>query len=382
MRKKAKFLTYEEQLDLLRDHGLEITNNKIGQELLQSRGYYNLINRYKNDLYENGSHTYPPYTTLEDIFRYQRMEEDFRNILFRFTLDLERRLKENMSYAIAKNIGINPKKYLNPRYFNTRHAAKTEKILGEFTYILKNTKSNPTKYYREKYDVVPPWILLNNAMFGETRMLWGILASKLKKQVLLAMLPINKFENNQDDNWNEYVYFHFSRSLDKELTLAIKNNDQEKQDILFSKNEDRVLSLLIELFSTMIRSINDFRNALAHGDRILHFRSRYNLRLAQINMLLESKISKSTFLKDNLGNGLFAILLVLVFLLDKYDVEFLLRQLSNWQYQNTRSEKDKKTYNLLIKNFNLPQKFIKKLNNIHEEIHYISKHHSKYDDYY
>lgn len=68
MKKKVKFLTYQQQLDNLRDHGLIVTNDRIGTELLQSRGYYNLINRYKEDLYRKGQKEYPIQTTLEDLY--------------------------------------------------------------------------------------------------------------------------------------------------------------------------------------------------------------------------------------------------------------------------------------------------------------------------
>ena len=74
MKKKVKFLTYQQQLDNLRDHGLIVTNDRIGTELLQSRGYYNLINRYKEDLYRKGQKEYPIQTTLEDLYKYHRIE--------------------------------------------------------------------------------------------------------------------------------------------------------------------------------------------------------------------------------------------------------------------------------------------------------------------
>lgn len=392
MKKKAKFLTYQQQLDHLRDHGLIITNDRIGIELLKSRGYYNLINRYKKDLYRKGKHEYPIQTTLEDLYKYHRIEDDFRDILFRFTLNVEQRLKENMSYALSSNFGINPKDYLNPHNYNLRHARKTENILYQFEKIMQKSRSTPLLYSKENYDVIPPWILLNAAMLGETRMLFGIFPHELKVYVVKSMLPLliqdyRSRPGNLKDEWEEYIFEKTFDDLNKKVDL---DNDSESIIEPIAKQlENKFINTLIELFSTMIRSINDFRNALAHGDRIVHFQSRYNLKYNQINSILDDYFTKRQFNKQKLGNGLYGILLILLFLLDKYDALLLIKKLKDWQYHNTQTYDDKKAFNLFIKNCNLPSKFTKELNGIYKSIYDynvpdLRKHtfwSSKYDDY-
>lgn len=390
-KKKAKFLTYQQQLDHLRDHGLIITNDRIGIELLKSRGYYNLINRYKKDLYRKNKHEYPTQTTLEDLYKYHRIEDDFRDILFRFTLNVEQCLKESMSYTISENLGIDPKNYLNPHNYNSRHAKRTENILYAFEKIINKPRTEPMRYYKKNYDVIPPWILLNDAMLGETRMLFGILPYKMKTYVVKTMFPFlnqnyGSRPDNYDDEWNEYLFYQIEGKLEEKVD--IENDDPALVDRVSKQLENSFINELIELFSTTIRSINDFRNALAHGDRIVHFQSRYNLKFNQVNLIVKDYFTKNNFNKKKLGNGIYGILLILLFLLDKYDALLLIQKLKDWQYRNTRTYNDKKAFNLFIKNCNLPPNFTKEINEIYQSIYnyYIPKRRgifgsSKYDDY-
>ncbi|MCZ3847151.1 Abi family protein [Lactobacillus crispatus] len=392
MKKKVKFLTYQQQLDLLRDHGLIITNDRIGIELLKSRGYYNLVNRYKQDLYRKGKHEYPIQTTLEDLYKYHRMEDDLRDILFRFTLNIEQRLKENMSYALASNFGVDPKNCLNPHNFNSRHARKTENILYQFETIIEKPRSQPLKYYKENYDVIPPWILLNDAMFGETRMLFSIFPRKLKMYVIKSMLPIlsqdygSRPTAHLQDQWDEYVFDNIRAELEKKVDL--EHDTDSVIDKATAQLENEFNNKLIELFSTMIRSINDFRNSLAHGDRLIHFKSRYNLKYNQAQLVIDDYFTKNQFNNKKLGNGIYGILLILLLLLDKYDDTLLTQQLKDWKSRNIRTYNDKKTFSLFTKNCNLPFNFPREIDEIRKEVfdYFVlgSKGifgSSKYDDY-
>lgn len=89
--------------------------------MLKSRGYYNLVNRYKSILYEKISNIYKINSSLVEMYLYSRMEDDLKNILFRFTINLEQEIKENISYIMSLELGIDPKDYLNPKKYRSRH---------------------------------------------------------------------------------------------------------------------------------------------------------------------------------------------------------------------------------------------------------------------
>lgn len=145
MKKKVQFKTYNQLLDNLREHGLNITNNGIAKEILKSRGYYNLVNRYKNILYEKNKNVYKINSSLVEMYLYSRMEDDLKNILFRFTINFEQEIKESMSYIMSRELGIDPKNYLNPKKYRSRRYSRTVSILSQIKEISK-TKNNPTRY--------------------------------------------------------------------------------------------------------------------------------------------------------------------------------------------------------------------------------------------
>ena len=79
---------------------LSLGSKRLAIELLKSRGYYNLINRYKHEFYTD-CNMYQEDTSIMDLYLFHRMEDDLRNILFRFTINFEQRFKESMSYTLA-----------------------------------------------------------------------------------------------------------------------------------------------------------------------------------------------------------------------------------------------------------------------------------------
>lgn len=361
-KKKVEFKTYNELLDILRDHGLNISSTRNAKMILKSRGYYNLVNRYKNDFYLPETHEFKEFTTIETLYGYHRMEDDLRNILFRFTITFEQSLKENMSYTLSYNLGIKPEEYLNPHNFRSRHVSRTRNILAHISKI-QDTKNNPTKYYRDNYETIPPWILLNNTMLGETRMFFSIFPFKLKRYVVK-----NMFSLTSEEKYWELIDKSLTLKQKKELnrSLSLETQQLEKQIL---KNMD---NNLIDLFSIILRMINYFRNALAHGDRITHLVTQDSLNYKLISAFTYKAISKKKFYSENWGKNLFGILIGLLLSLNKYDGLLLVQKLMDWKEQNTQNYNDEKTFNLLIKSCGLPLDFIDILSEIRKSLHYMS----------
>ena len=398
MKKKTSFKTYSQLLDNLRNHGLTISGEKISREILKTRGYYNLINRYKNDLYIKGKNEFDEnITTIETLYHFHRMEDDLRNILFRFTITFEQYLKESMSYALASNYGVNPKNYLNPSHFPSRHKKRVLKILSQISDI-QNSSRNPTKYYRENYDYIPPWILLDNAMLGQTKMLFLIFPKKLKRYVIHQMLPFDlseyEFENLKENeikklyyerstwekNLPDKIYSKLPRDLSGEKSyeeLYYKLDEVFFENITGLPNESKLQSEIdterIDMFNNMLRAIHNFRNTLAHGERIVHFSFNHPLKLDYIKKYTGADFNTSRFKKKNWGNGLFGILLALIVTLDKFDTGLLLKKLYDWQKDVTQSYTEKKAYKTFIKSCELPEDFITKLSTIRKSLYSTKK---------
>ena len=367
-KKKVEFKTYNQLLDNLREHGLNITNNGLAKEILRSRGYYNLVNRYKNILYEKNKNIYKVNSSLVEIYLYSRMEDDLKNILFRFTINLEQEIKENMSYILSRELGVDPKDYLNPRKYRNRHYSKTVNILSQVEKVTK-TENNPTKYYRENYECIPPWILMNNVMFGQMRMFYGIFPNKMKRYVVRQILIPPKYE---EDRKMEFKL----RAIPKKVWKEIDKEQLEKHQWngpIYKKAQLQAENDVIELFQTMLKIINSFRNTLAHGGSISNFNSNVFLQLKYIRYFCRCGFTDNEFKNKNFGNGIFGVLLILLMTLDKFDAAFLVQKLEDWKKQNTKNIDQQRAFNTFIDNCGLPIDFIDRLKDIRRELYTISQ---------
>lgn len=368
-KKKVRFKTYDQLLDNLRDHGLTITNNGLAKEMLKSRGYYNLVNRYKNSFYVRNRNQYKINSSLTEMYQYSRMEDDLKNILFRFTINFEQEVKENMSYIMAKNFGVNQKDYLDPHNYRSRHYKRTVSIISQIYDVSTDSNNNPTKYYRENYECIPPWILLNNIMFGEMRMLYSIFPNKMKRYVIKQLLlPSPKDEISYDD-------FELRAFSQKDWV----NIDKEQKELhkrfvpSYIKAKVKVENDIVELFQTMLKTINAFRNTLAHGGSIANFHARQNLNLKYIRYLVTDGFTNSEFKNKDLGNGIFGVFVSLLLTLDRYDALFLIQKLKDWKKQNTENIDQQRIFVNFVRFCNLPDDFIERLDKIRQDLYFMPR---------
>ncbi|WP_025024133.1 Abi family protein [Companilactobacillus nodensis] len=350
-KKEVQFHDYQYMVNKLRNKGLIIDSNRIAIELLQSVGYYNLINRYKSEFYLPDKKVYRSNVHITDLYYYHRIEDDLRNILFQFAIKFEQRLKESMAYIMAKRRGVKTSEYLNPlTYRNKNKAIKITKFLNK---KISECNDDPTKYYKEKYGDVPPWIMLSNITFGQTRMLLSIFPRNMTKYIMIKLLPIGK--NNYGDI-DEFIFNEFMDSLDLD-----KYSDKELNQI-----SEKYENTLIKFTRNVISLIHDYRNNLAHGNRLIHFHANTSLELRTLRIFTNNSVfSDEEYYNNQLcSNDLFALMAALVITLDKYDSIYLISQLEVWKKANTATDITKKQFDQFISSSDLPSDFIKRLKNI------------------
>ncbi|WP_420223145.1 Abi family protein [Pediococcus acidilactici] len=357
--KPIKFHTYPYMLDKLRKKDLIIDSNTIAIEILKTRGYYNLINKYKSEFYIPGTTRFKENTSLTDFYWYQRLEDDLRNILFKFTITFEKKVKESMAFILAKEFGVSINDYLDPYKF--RNKSKAISITNNLKKSIESCLNNPTLYYKNEYGDVPPWIMLSNITLGQTRMLFSIFPKKLTSYVVYEMLPTkaNDSRSIRVPSRLDYYVMDFMHYSHKDM----------ENDHVFNKATQKWVSLLIEFYRNMFTLINEFRNNLAHGNRLMHYYSRQELKYSHISIYASEKvISKNEFFEKSLGKkDLFAFMMSLIITLDRYDSLYLIEQLSAWKATNTSAPDTKKVFDSFITSCGLPSDFIERLKKIEVE---------------
>lgn len=236
MAKDIKYTTSIQQIEQLKIKGLLFNDELEAQKNLDRYGYYNIINSYKGtyQTLENGKKVYLSNTTFEQIFSMFTLDHNLRNSIMASMLDLEECLRAAAAEIIAQNFGIDHNTYLNYSNYRDRMSSNPKfSLKGVLGTLHNNAHSgkDPIRYYREQYNVIPPWILLKGTYFS----------------TLINFIKCFKHKQKQQ-------------------LLSILTENFILQDITPE---------IVTLFQTFLFICLDYRNAAAHGGRIYNFQSNY-----------------------------------------------------------------------------------------------------------
>lgn len=240
--KKKIFLTFEQQVNLLAQRGVVFSDQadkKNAEYILQNISYYGLVNGYKtffilektcvedeDDF--NGSN-------FKDMISVYDFDRKLGSILLDYILKIEQSFGNILSYTIAEKIGYLMSEYCDKSKYNKGHLMSADgvpliyeidKTFG-FLEEKKNSEySKPIKHYRETQGNIPPWILIPELDFGKIVHLYSLCKANVKDVVAAKIL---------DESRNPSIYE------------------------------------LKELLRESLRICAEFRNAIAHGSRVINY---------------------------------------------------------------------------------------------------------------
>lgn len=309
------FKTYEEQIEKLKkEYKLNITDDDTAKSFLSSISYYDLINGYKECFMTNNE--FHKGISIEYLFAFCVYDKNFQNILLKYSIYVENIFKTKLAYTIGKYFGVNEKEYLKKENYEVSFEKnkKFKEVSRNIKNVLKHPKTDdPTKYYRDHHNHIPPWILLKNVYFNDAIDLYSFLPKKMKEEIV-----------------KEYY---------------------EHED--FKKSEN------LELFISMITIVRKFRNKIAHNAKVITYKCTGN---AEIHLKNYKKIAINNFLTDmdiKYGKGkrdLFSMILSLIILLNNPNLIVSLIQELKFILESSPQLSD--TY---VKISNLPPKLEKRL---------------------
>lgn len=110
-------MTYDEQLQKLRDKNLQIRDEAAARDALRRIGYFSLITGYK-DLFKNPTtKNYRDGTDLQDILSLYRFDEQLRELTLRYLLHIEQLIRSEISYAFCALFGEKQEAYLSAQNY-------------------------------------------------------------------------------------------------------------------------------------------------------------------------------------------------------------------------------------------------------------------------
>ncbi|WJQ07643.1 Abi family protein [Geobacillus stearothermophilus] len=285
------FKTYRQQLRILRDRGLTISNGARAMRILEKANYYSLINGYK-DLFlvkdHNGNAVTPEKykngATFEEIYALYCFDRELRNTLLKELLKFESSIKSKLSYRFSE-MYREPNAYLHMQNFS-RDPKKLKNILKLITVISneiskQSDRNNPISHYLDKHDGVPLWVLVKYLTLGNIQNFYICLDDSIQNKIA------KDFADSYRRDYNSSVHF----------------------------TSDMLVNIL--------KTATLFRNVCAHEERLYNFRLEKPARSGKISAVLGIPIS----LLDK-GN-FFTMLSFLKLVIPRSDHKSLIRNLKH-----------------------------------------------------
>ena len=283
------FKTYNQQLRILRNRGLIISNGSKAIRILERENYYTLINGYKFFFLERDSNgkpvspeRYKSGTTFEEIYTLFLFDRELRNCILEYLLIFESSIKTKLSYRFSERFKEAHDYLIYKNY--TNNPLKTKDVLSVIATLsstLKSKSKNQTiKHYLDIHGSVPLWVLVKYLSFGNLNYLYNTYSETLRN------------------------------TIDKDFSIAYKRDYKES------------IHITPDILDSIFQSANFYRNVCAHEERLYNFRIRKKPSIRAISNILNIP-------QSDINNGnLFSMLAFLKLVLTKKDYSKLLNRLN------------------------------------------------------
>ena len=277
---KKPFKTYNQQLKILRNRNLTISDGSRAISVLKRDNYYNVINGYKDIFLEiSGSNEkYYDNTTFEHINALSIFDKKIRHLFLYYILTFENLIKSKISYYHTETYNeiFN---YLDVNNFTGKADDITKLISSISKEIEKHTnlkKPNAFSHYIEEHGELPLWVLFQKSTFGTAS--------------------------------------YFFTSLQDDIKLKIcEELNQEHSKRYKLKNFVVINPLFLE---NTIHFINSYRNICAHNERF------YNCAFQKKGF----KVDYSPYSKAEFRGTVFDLLIILKLFLLKSEFDILKKE--------------------------------------------------------
>ena len=189
MRRKI-FKNLEEQIAILKEKGLTVTDIDKTKEILLRENYF-FISGYRHIFMRSAKEkVFIPGTTFDELYGFFVFDRVLRNIIFKNVLIIENNFKSIISYQLSKQYGVKERDYLKPTNF-TLDIKKGRQVNDVINKMKRQIRANgkqhrATMHYLSNYGYIPLWILVKVLSFGIVSDLYSIL--KTEDQLEIANL--------------------------------------------------------------------------------------------------------------------------------------------------------------------------------------------------
>ena len=184
------FKTLDEQIDILKSKGLVIDDIDSAKDTLLRENYF-FISGYRHLFLKTPrDRMFIDNTNFRELYALFNFDRQIRNIIFKNLLIIENNLKSVFSYQLSKKYGYREKNYLNPKNF-TNLSSKSKQVNDLLKKMKRQIRVNggqhsATMHYISNYGYIPLWIVVKVLSFGIISEMFTIL--KPEDQVDIAKI--------------------------------------------------------------------------------------------------------------------------------------------------------------------------------------------------
>lgn len=280
------FKTYRQQVKILRERGLVITNGSKAMRILEKENYYSLINGYKDIFLKRNNkgkvihpETYIDDATFEEIYSLYCFDRHLRGLLLQELLRFESDIKSKIAYRFSEKFR-EPNAYLNIAHY-AKDPSKLQdilKLINNITTVIshKSNTNTPIGHYLKEYELVPLWVLVNYLTIGNI------------------------------------VYFY------KSMDDSLRNTIAKDFSVAYFKAYNKKIHLTPDVMQNILRTTNHFRNVCAHEERLFNSKIYKPASSAEISELVGVELSRLV------EGNLFVMVTFLKLVLSKQDYKYLI----------------------------------------------------------
>lgn len=303
------FRNLDEQVEILKNKGLIIEDEELAKEILLRENYF-FINGYRILLMNSyKDRTFVVGATFRELYSIFIFDRSFRNILFKNLLIIENQLKSVISYQLSRKYGYRDKDYLNPKSF-TNDKSMSRRVKDVIEKMKRQIRVNgahhmATMHYMNNYGYIPLWVLVKVLSFG----------------------------------------------IVCELFFILKNEDKVVIADIFGCSVDYLESFLPILAN--------YRNLCAHEDIVYEHRTEK----AIVNTMYHERLGIPMMDDEYIygKNDIFAVLIILKYLLRKDDFRLMMREIE-YEIERLDGEIDSITIEKILDRMGIPSNYMELVN--------------------
>lgn len=230
--------TVHEQIAILKQRGIVISNDEKAQEVLLDIGYFRLgfycfpfEKEYPKR--KNRTHFYIENTEFDDIVKLYYFDYDLRNILMKYINRIEINFRTYLIYFISNKYKDSPTWFADPTIMNSRYVNSfDEHVYNEKFKTNPIIKRHHKQHINDKY--APAWKTIEFMTFGSILQLFENLKSEIAKSEIAkhyGIKSVNVFQNYMETiKLIRNTCAHNGVLFDLSLPLSIANGPAGKLD--------------------------------------------------------------------------------------------------------------------------------------------------------